>query len=783
MLLTYRQFPESLGVALPAPLRPVRRVLGISLFGVFVLVANLVVATPASAEDPLYQVAGRVSLDVAGGYAAEDEVRVTAQNGDKTVTAMTDPEGRYDLGRLRGGANGWQIEYTYLGADEYPRWYYAGDARGSRTPGYRLRPIEDRTDYDVIVGAGVSFSGVLRDSSGSPVEGEPVRIVGRQPLGGMDFSTTTAQDGSYRVRGLPNGWSYRVVWGAGYFDDVVFGSPSSDFVQPGFDEWLSDQDGTVLAAPSLTVEVSWPSWLNDQIARPSRVRVLLERFDAVTSAWGPSSAIGYISLTEYRVQAPPELPPGRYRVGAEYQTDGSPDEIPPFDPAWSDPLDVAEGEDAFVRLAIASPVTSVAISRLHSQLGGDLGELGPAQGGVTGAGDGARQRFRSGWILSHPDYGTWAVMDGVLANAYWAAGGFAGSIGWPIGSTNCEGARCWQRFTNAIVTTTPQYGAHVIWGGLAAHWWDTKGFAGIYGAAVSDMSYIAGPYGVGWQQNFEAGVVVQTGGGFFFVPYSQVLSGWLAQGGGAGWLGWPVGAPWKNGSTWAQPFDGGVVTSGPYGPQVVSGGFIEEWRTRGGLGGELDLAYGPLRYLPGAQPGWAQNFAGGILTQSASGFSLVPYGQIQALWSATGESRTFGWPRGGQSCTALGCSQEFTAAILTSSSWGAFPIVGGFQSYWSANAGAATMGPAANALRYSAASGGGWAQHFATGVVTQAVGGAPIFTPYGPILDMWYHYGAEATWLGWPLAAPVCEAGSCIQKFQHGVARSTAAGEVSFAAE
>jgi hypothetical protein len=211
------------------------------------------------------------------------------------------------------------------------------------------------------------------------------------------------------------------------------------------------------------------------------------------------------------------------------------------------------------------------------------------------------------------------------------------------------------------------------------------------------------------------------------------------------------------------------------------GGFVGEWSARGGVAGPLGVAFGPLRYTSGVRGGWAQNYAGGILTQSSTGFHLVPYGPIQALWTSSGEDRgAYGWPTGERGCTALGCVQPFEGAILSESSWGAFAIVGGFAAYWNAHSGPTTIGPAVNPLRYSPASGGGYAQHFAVGILTQAANGAPVLTPYGPILDMWYRYGAESTWLGWPSAAPVCAADGCRQDFQHGVARTDAAGRVSF---
>lgn len=113
---------------------------------------------------------------------------------------------------------------------------------------------------------------------------------------------------------------------------------------------------------------------------------------------------------------------------------------------------------------------------------------------------------------------------------------------------------------------------------------------------------------------------------------------------------------------------------------------------------------------------------------------------------------------------------------------GTYATFGGIGASWKKMAqDGSSAGVAVSVLRYSSANGGGWAQHFQNGVITQAQGqNSAIFNPYGPILNMWYHYGAESTWLGWPTAPANCTAGNCTQTFQNGTARSTPDGSVDF---
>ncbi|KAA9111243.1 LGFP repeat-containing protein [Microbacterium rhizomatis] len=420
--------------------------------------------------------------------------------------------------------------------------------------------------------------------------------------------------------------------------------------------------------------------------------------------------------------------------------------------------------------------------------GGASGTMGPPTGYpvfVDANGQGWYQRFRAGVVYGSNYGGTAFVFDNVILAEYNRQGGPASGMGWPTGEQICStGLRCSQSFLYATISSTAAYGAHTLWGGLNDYWKAGGGTDGRLGAALNDAVYSTAGAQPAWVQNFERGVVAQNPAGTFLVPYGDVMSVWLRAGGGEGWLGWPASEYSCVAGGCAQRFAGGTITwNSTYGAHVISGGFIAEWTRRGGFGA-LGPALTDLVTVPaGANGGgWVQNFGGGVLAQSGAGIFLVPYGPAQALWSASGgQSGTWGWPYSDRTCVASGCGQSFQyGGISDSTTWGVHTIYGGLGQAWKAAGGMSGYGAALNDIRYATSNGGGYIQHYSSGVVTQQRDAAPVFTPYGRILDVWFYYGAEATWLGWPKGTQTCSSTGCVQQFQNGVARSDAAGSVSF---
>ncbi len=396
-------------------------------------------------------------------------------------------------------------------------------------------------------------------------------------------------------------------------------------------------------------------------------------------------------------------------------------------------------------------------------------------------GQGWYQRFQKGVVYGSYYGGTAFVFNGDILDAYQRSGGPSSGISWPNAESTCSPAsRCVQSFLGATITSTSTWGGHVIWGGINDFWKSKGGVTGLLGAALNDVVYrTAGSYPA-WVQNFEAGVLTQSPYGIHVVPYGAAGDLWQANGGGEGWMGWPTTDTDCTGIGCVQRFAGGVITSNTRsGAHVILGGFVDAWDRQGGMSG-FGVATADLRTA--ASGGWVQSFDKGSIAQSGVGIFAVPAGPQLTYWTNSGsETGVLGWPSSDQKCVSTGCGQQFTGGALTTSpSWGTHAVFGGLGQAWKDAGGMDGYGVALNDIRYTDTSGGGWVQHYQTGVITQQRNGQPVYTAYGPILNMWYHYGAENTWLGWPTAVQSCTADGCVQQFQRGVARSDRSGSVSF---
>nr|WP_246286865.1 hypothetical protein [Schumannella luteola] len=392
------------------------------------------------------------------------------------------------------------------------------------------------------------------------------------------------------------------------------------------------------------------------------------------------------------------------------------------------------------------------------------------------------QEFQNGTVYGHRS-GVFAfVGKNTIGTAYQRAGGVRGPLGPPTQEQICgPGWRCAQDFEAGAVSSSPQFGEHIVWDQIRGWWAYYGGVTGALGPAVGDLNYSSGVGGVGWWQRFEGGAVVISAAGLNqVIPAGPSLDFWLSRGPAA--LGWPTGPRDCVASSCAQSFTSGVVGSTVYGAQLISGGFVTEWNDRGGLNGSLGAPVSALRGSGAPDVGYAQSFVGGILTVSAAyGAVVVPWGAGQQVWSAAGEQKGFGWPSTERSCASGVCQQGFGSAIVFESKSGAFATYGGIAAVWRQQGGLNVLGAPLAGTRYSTVNGGGFAQHFDGGVITHSNGGGAQFTPYGAIIGAWYRYGAEATWMGWPAGAQSCDpSGTCTQRFQFATARSDANGGVAF---
>lgn len=404
--------------------------------------------------------------------------------------------------------------------------------------------------------------------------------------------------------------------------------------------------------------------------------------------------------------------------------------------------------------------------------GGASGSLGPPVSYsvfVEQNGQGWYQRFRNGTLYGSYQGGTVFIPNSAILNSYLANSGPYGPLGFPTAEISCStGGRCSQLFYAAVISSTPQYGGHATWGGLRDFWMSSGGLDGQLGAALNDIAY-SDAQGGGWVQNFQGGVVAAGPGGTLLMP-GAVPDMWSRTGGAGGLLGWPTSGYACNGTTCAQNFQSGAVTFAPNaGARAVWGGFAGFWQSSGGRDGSLGAATSDVVATTSVKgSGWTQDYQKGSVAISGAGTFAVPT-DVAQVWRATGfVDGWLGWPVGAQTCTASVCQQPFQGGIVTSTvAWGAHAVVGSFSPWWINAGGMSSVGAALNDLRFSSVAGGGWIQHFQTGIAAQRVGG-PVVLSTGSIQSTWYSWGGETSWLQWPTSDVSCVGTSCGESFQAG---------------
>jgi uncharacterized protein with LGFP repeats len=194
--------------------------------------------------------------------------------------------------------------------------------------------------------------------------------------------------------------------------------------------------------------------------------------------------------------------------------------------------------------------------------GGEAGTLGWPAGDAekfTESGGGTVQQFQSGKVYSSAA-GTYAVRLDIL-NAYDAAGGQKGILGWPTtGATNSKanGGGAIQRFTGGTVYYTAAKGAHAMTGAVLAEYLRRGGEAGTLGWPVGNAKHSTGTEG-GDVQEFQSGGIYSSASGAYAVRL-DLRAAYLAQGAQTGRLGWPTGSAKSAGTgVSAQTFQHGTI--------------------------------------------------------------------------------------------------------------------------------------------------------------------------------------------------------------------------------
>ncbi|MCV7300156.1 hypothetical protein H7J93_11010 [Mycobacterium barrassiae] len=137
---------------------------------------------------------------------------------------------------------------------------------------------------------------------------------------------------------------------------------------------------------------------------------------------------------------------------------------------------------------------AAAINAARRAAGGALGPLGAAEGEPVPVGkDGQRQNFAGGAIFYTPATGANVMTKQVLAK-YESVGGPEGDLGWPVTNEVDGGFTTESRMVtfgaedNPVIFWTPEYGAVIVRGAMAAAWDKLDGAKGALGAPMADQT-------------------------------------------------------------------------------------------------------------------------------------------------------------------------------------------------------------------------------------------------------------------------------------------------------
>ncbi|MGN6444421.1 LGFP repeat-containing protein [Amnibacterium sp.] len=290
-------------------------------------------------------------------------------------------------------------------------------------------------------------------------------------------------------------------------------------------------------------------------------------------------------------------------------------------------------------------VLTGAVLTKYNATGGPAGELGWPRTGQLNRKAGTVQGFQKG-SLYVSSAGTAVVLAPVYAQ--FARNGYEnGALGWPVADpvvSTAKGGATWQQFQRGRVVVAGTTNTTVT-GDVLAIWLRRGADANILGWPAGDPRLVLGHGSTGTVQPFQQGVVV-------IHQKSYTVSGiagahYVAHGGPAGALGWPVGVASStsaNGGGWYQRFAGGTIYwTAKTGAQSLGGSALTLYDQRGGVNGTLAWLVSVQHDSHGIG-GTVSTFQSGKIYVSRAGSAAVR-GDILAKYEAMGGTGSWlGWP-------------------------------------------------------------------------------------------------------------------------------------------
>lgn len=300
--------------------------------------------------------------------------------------------------------------------------------------------------------------------------------------------------------------------------------------------------------------------------------------------------------------------------------------------------------------------------------GGITGFLGwPTSASTCDASKNCTQTFQGGTIVVNAA-GSASVLAGQIEALWRAQGGAKGSLGTPVGSSRWEtvsGGGIVQGFTGGAVVWTSAGGAVALSGATRDAFGAAGGIGGPLGWPTSALSTLT-QNGGGTVQGFQNGAITWTRASGAVLLTGEIRKAYNNRGGITGSLGWPMNSESRisaNGGGSVQGFQNGAITLTKSGTSVLTGDIRAAYARLGGVTGAFGWPNGDAVAVDDGQ---VQPFQNGAVTNSATTGTWGISGPIRAYFNTLGGlGGTLGWPTSAQTCTSeSSCSQTFQGGTI-----------------------------------------------------------------------------------------------------------------------
>jgi uncharacterized protein with LGFP repeats len=201
-----------------------------------------------------------------------------------------------------------------------------------------------------------------------------------------------------------------------------------------------------------------------------------------------------------------------------------------------------------------------AIDAAYAAAGGANGPLGARVSDLlqySENGGGFAEVFGYGSIFRKGSASEAYAVTGAVRDLYFANGGAAGRMGWPISSANCAQRICRQDFEGGNIVSTGD-GTHAVVDPVRKAYEAAGGATGAWGAPTSGLLVVS-ENGGGRAQAFAGASVYYRGDNVVVPVVGAVRDEYFRRGGAAGPLGFPVAPAVCSGGVCSQAFDNGTV--------------------------------------------------------------------------------------------------------------------------------------------------------------------------------------------------------------------------------